>query len=241
MIAAYLYRLSKRATLSTLLYLSTSTISFWCVIVKLLLLLLLRVRCKSYQQFGFYCPPARSSLPIIYPLRTIGTEWSRIFGDCRVFTDFFGLSGGVGSLPGRRLDYDDHSSQSSRRQATQFWPTNQTTYSMSNAGTLMEIDRGRTGSIPVCLLEYLALSCLSVRDYSCLIYRFADVFLGQRKRALTCLLKIEISSLNDSEEHTSPPWTPGSRGVHVASSHFSNISASRGNNGCLERKGKKTR
>lgn len=51
---------------------------------------------------------------------------------------------------------------------------------------------------------------------------------------LTCLLKIEISSLNDSEEHTSPPWTPGSRGVHVANSHFSNISAKSGNNGCLE-------
>ena len=43
-----------------------------------------------------------------------------------------------------------------------------------------------------------------------------------------------MSSLNDSDEHTSPPATPGSRGVHVASSHFSNISAKSGNSGCLE-------
>ena len=43
-----------------------------------------------------------------------------------------------------------------------------------------------------------------------------------------------MSSLNDSEEHTSPPATPGSRGVQVASSHFSKISASKGNNGCLK-------
>lgn len=49
----------------------------------------------------------------------------------------------------------------------------------------------------------------------------------------TCLLKTAMSSLKDSEEQTSPPATPGSRGVHVASSHFSNISASNGNRGCL--------
>lgn len=84
---AYLYRLSKRATLSTLLYLSTSTISFWCVIVELLLLL---VRCKSYQQFGFYCPPSRPQ-----PNRTIETSEVEILGAFRVFTDFVGLSGGV--------------------------------------------------------------------------------------------------------------------------------------------------
>lgn len=45
-----------------------------------------------------------------------------------------------------------------------------------------------------------------------------------------------MSSLKDSEEQTSPPATPGSRGVHVASSHFSKIRASRGNNGCLQTK-----
>lgn len=32
-----------------------------------------------------------------------------------------------------------------------------------------------------------------------------------------------MSSLKLSDEHTSPPATPGSRGVHVASSHFSKI------------------
>lgn len=42
-----------------------------------------------------------------------------------------------------------------------------------------------------------------------------------------------MSSLKDSDEQTSPPATPGSRGVHVASSHFSKISASRGKRGCL--------
>lgn len=53
---------------------------------------------------------------------------------------------------------------------------------------------------------------------------------------LTCLEKTAMSSLNDSEEQTSPPATPGSRGVHVASSHFSNISARSGNSGCLKKK-----
>ena len=43
-----------------------------------------------------------------------------------------------------------------------------------------------------------------------------------------------MSSLNDSDEHTSPPATEGSLGVQVANSHFSNISASKGNNGCLK-------
>lgn len=50
---------------------------------------------------------------------------------------------------------------------------------------------------------------------------------------LTCLLKTATSSLKESDEHTSPPATPGSRGVQVASSHFSNINASSGNSGCL--------
>lgn len=52
----------------------------------------------------------------------------------------------------------------------------------------------------------------------------------------TCLLKTAISSLKDSDEQTSPPATPGSLGVHVANSHFSKIRASKGNNGCLEKK-----
>jgi len=47
-----------------------------------------------------------------------------------------------------------------------------------------------------------------------------------------------MSSLKESEEQTSPPATPLSLGVHVANSHFSKISASRGNKGCLkEREG----
>lgn len=51
---------------------------------------------------------------------------------------------------------------------------------------------------------------------------------------LTCLANTAISSLNDSEEQTSPPATPGSRGVQVANSHFSKISAKRGKRGCLQ-------
>lgn len=51
---------------------------------------------------------------------------------------------------------------------------------------------------------------------------------------LTCLLKTATSSLKESDEQTSPPATPGSRGVHVASSHFSNINANRGKSGCLQ-------
>lgn len=50
---------------------------------------------------------------------------------------------------------------------------------------------------------------------------------------LTCLLKTATSSLNESDEQTSPPATPGSLGVHVANSHFSNINANRGKSGCL--------
>jgi hypothetical protein len=40
-----------------------------------------------------------------------------------------------------------------------------------------------------------------------------------------------MSSLKDSEEQTSPPAIPGSRGVQVANSHFSNINASNGKSG----------
>lgn len=50
----------------------------------------------------------------------------------------------------------------------------------------------------------------------------------------TCFEKTAISSLNDSELQTSPPATPGSRGVHVANSHFSKIRARRGKRGCLQ-------
>lgn len=47
------------------------------------------------------------------------------------------------------------------------------------------------------------------------------------------MAKTAMSSLKESEEQTSPPATPGSRGVQVASSHFSKTRAKRGNNGCL--------
>ena len=43
-----------------------------------------------------------------------------------------------------------------------------------------------------------------------------------------------ISSLKDSDEQTSPPAIRGSRGVQVASSHFSKISARSGNRGWLK-------
>lgn len=52
--------------------------------------------------------------------------------------------------------------------------------------------------------------------------------------SITCLANTAMSSLKESDEHTSPPATPGSLGVHVASSHFSKTSAKRGNNGCLK-------
>jgi hypothetical protein len=45
-----------------------------------------------------------------------------------------------------------------------------------------------------------------------------------------------MSSLNDSDEQTSPPATEGSLGVHVANSHFSKISANRGKRGWLKKK-----
>lgn len=54
-----------------------------------------------------------------------------------------------------------------------------------------------------------------------------------KKHSSTCLAKTAMSSLKESEEQTSPPATPGSRGVQVANSHFSKTRANRGNNGCL--------
>jgi hypothetical protein len=53
---------------------------------------------------------------------------------------------------------------------------------------------------------------------------------------LTWLEKTRMSSLKDSDEQTSPPATPGSLGVHVASSHFSKMRASSGKRGCLKTK-----
>jgi len=53
----------------------------------------------------------------------------------------------------------------------------------------------------------------------------------------TCFENTAMSSLKDSDEQTSPPVTDGSLGVQVASSHFSKISARRGNRGCLEKIG----
>ena len=47
----------------------------------------------------------------------------------------------------------------------------------------------------------------------------------------TWLAKTRISSLNESDEQTSAPGRPTSRGVHVANSHFSKTSASSGNSG----------
>ena len=56
---------------------------------------------------------------------------------------------------------------------------------------------------------------------------------------LTCLENTAMSSLKDSDEQTSPPATEGSRGVHVANSHFSKMRAKRGKSGCLKRELKK--
>lgn len=67
---------------------------------------------------------------------------------------------------------------------------------------------------------------------------------------LTSFANTIISSLNDSDDHTSilPVFVLpeaeaaaaaadiGSRGVHVANSHFSKINANNGNNGCLIKK-----
>ena len=52
-------------------------------------------------------------------------------------------------------------------------------------------------------------------------------------RIFTCLVNSVTSSLNDSDEQTSP-GPPGSLGVQVANSHFSKINANNGNNGWLK-------
>jgi hypothetical protein len=53
-------------------------------------------------------------------------------------------------------------------------------------------------------------------------------------RNITCLVNSVTSSLNDSDEQTSP-GPPGSLGVQVANSHFSKINANKGNNGWLKK------
>jgi len=53
-------------------------------------------------------------------------------------------------------------------------------------------------------------------------------------REKTWLAKTRMSSLKESDEQTSAPGRPTSRGVHVASSHFSKTRASSGNNGWLK-------
>lgn len=50
-----------------------------------------------------------------------------------------------------------------------------------------------------------------------------------------------MSSLKESEEQTSPPATALSLGVQVASSHFSKMSASSGNKGCLQEEQRRRR
>ena len=62
------------------------------------------------------------------------------------------------------------------------------------------------------------------------------LFLEGGRPLLTCLENTAMSSLKDSDEQTSPPATEGSRGVHVANSHFSKMRAKRGKSGCLKKK-----
>lgn len=79
---------------------------------------------------------------------------------------------------------------------------------------------------------------LNVRGCTQPGWSWSTQFLNRRRGGggcvLTCLEKTAMSSLKDSEEQTSPPATPGSRGVQVANSHFSKIRASRGNRGWLQ-------
>lgn len=73
--------------------------------------------------------------------------------------------------------------------------------------------------------------------FSLLSLQYKRVFKKNEIKTVTCLAKTAISSLKESEEQTSPPATPGSLGVHVANSHFSNTSASSGNKGWLQEGG----
>jgi len=57
-------------------------------------------------------------------------------------------------------------------------------------------------------------------------------------RYITCLANSVTSSLNDSDEQTSP-GPPESLGVQVANSHFSKINANKGNNGWLKKRKKR--
>lgn len=89
-------------------------------------------------------------------------------------------------------------------------------------------------SISMCVCFYVHV-CMCARGGGrdrvlfCFFLLFFLIFV-----LLTCLANTAISSLNDSDEQTSPPATPGSRGVQVANSHFSKISAKRGKRGCLQ-------
>lgn len=104
--------------------------------------------------------------------------------------------------------------------------------------------------IPESFLPETQQLSLHVRHiYDCLHYsssRFHDdqPWTQWRRRCVTeqtCLEKTAMSSLKESEEQTSAPAVPLSRGVQVASSHFSNISASNGNKGCLKKNEKSRR
>lgn len=72
--------------------------------------------------------------------------------------------------------------------------------------------------LTVCLVCFTCVRCCSL--------------IRHMHKNFTCLANSATSSLNDSDEQTSP-GPPASRGVHVASSHFSKINASNGNNGWL--------
>ena len=83
----------------------------------------------------------------------------------------------------------------------------------------------------------LRVDCLLLRLQICRVGGGRSPFFSftfQTFILLTCLANTAISSLTDSDEQTSPPATPGSRGVQVANSHFSKISAKRGKRGCLQ-------
>jgi len=82
-------------------------------------------------------------------------------------------------------------------------------------------------------VSYFLLGKLDVRTYG-RVHGALKSTMIDTDRELTCFEKTAMSSLKLSDEQTSPPATPGSRGVHVANSHFSNMSARSGNRGCLK-------
>jgi len=89
--------------------------------------------------------------------------------------------------------------------------------------------------------SYLTLYDLNLNSHNIPRFEFIQYYLIWIHTILpdlnshnTWFEKTRISSLKDSEEHTSPPAMRGSRGVHVASSHFSKMSARSGNSGWLQ-------